>query len=736
MNELIPKNKFYTPQEITNMKLSGLPCSIRAIGDLIKRENWQGQGVSMARKRSGRGGGWEYSPLLFPPTAQDDFVFKYFNDMDRKSRAKNPKFYIKIDAEKVRKLAFKNALAEAENTPQLPTEIEDRIRLLACVEDFKAQYNNGKSRVEAERIFCEMYNSGQADFEVVLQETIKSISVPTLKRWRKELKAGGHSKLAKKRGGRVGTSVLSTYHKGEIAEAIVGHIVRNQFIKTPEIRDYILADFGNILDVEGREVSMPSIRSFERFIANFKIERENALLKITDPDKYKNSKAFVGFNMNSHINYFNQKWEIDASPTDIITTEGRYNLYALIDIFSRRVMIHISKSASTEASLNLIRRAILEWGVPTEIATDNGTDFVSKRFKLALESVGVAQHVCAPFSPEQKGTVERVIGTINRSLMPTLSGFIGHNVADRKQIEARKSFSRRLGEGDAKAFGVDVTPEQLQEYCDSWANDKYAHKKHRGIGVTPFEKQQSCSKEIKIFKDERVLDLLLSPLASGDGFRTITKHGLRIDSEVYWGGLLVAGERVFVRHDPADAGRVFVYKDNKTDFICEAICPNLRGVDPKQLHKEIKAQQAENINREVAPLLRAARKIKSSDVAAKILSSHAENSKDVAAFPKREIAHDNENIETANDIAKGYVPVQKHDVKQAKIVDLAKVKSTKRGQKEITADYEKCIEVLRKIEAGLSVDETLSQWATRYQNSIDFKSEQKMAEWFGAANGN
>ena len=180
----------------------------------------------------------------------------------------------------------------------------------------------------------------------------------------------------------------------------------------------------------------------------------------------------------------------------------------------------------------------------------------------------------------------------------------------RKKIEARKSFARRLGEGDDKAFMVEVTPDQLQEYCNSWANDKYAHKLHRGIGVTPFEKQQSCTHVIKVIRDERALDLLLSEIASGDGFRTITKQGLRIDGEIYWGGMLVAGDRVFVRHDPADAGRVFVFSDNKVDFICEAICPILRGVDPKQLHKEIKAQQAENINREVAPLLRAARKVK------------------------------------------------------------------------------------------------------------------------------
>ena len=106
------------------------------------------------------------------------------------------------------------------------------------------------------------------------------------------------------------------------------------------------------------------------------------------------------------------------------------------------------------------------------------------------------------------------------------------------------------------------------------------------------------------------------------------------------------------------------------------------------------------------------------------------------AFPKQEITHTNENLKIADDAMSGYEPVQKHDVPQAEIVALADVKIAKRGQKEITADYKKCCEILADIEAGKNVDEKLSQWAERYQHSIDFKAEKKMDEWFNTANGN
>lgn len=102
----------------------------------------------------------------------------------------------------------------------------------------------------------------------------------------------------------------------------------------------------------------------------------------------------------------------------------------------------------------MIRKGILTWGVPAAIKSDNGSDFVSYRFQQALLSLGIEHRVCTPFTPEAKPHVERVIGTMQRDLMPMLPGFVGHSVADRKKIEARKTFAARLGEDRKKLFNV------------------------------------------------------------------------------------------------------------------------------------------------------------------------------------------------------------------------------------------------------------------------------------------
>ncbi|PCI85748.1 MAG: hypothetical protein COB24_11825 [Hyphomicrobiales bacterium] len=731
MSSIIPKNIFLNAQEIADNSFDGLPTTESAIIRKSKDEKWQDAGEDLARKRSGRGGGWEYNPSIFPETAQLDFIRKYYANINAEAQARNPEFFAEMQAEKhaVEIIDASRILTENE-----ASERDAKLDILSRSTRFRDQYDGTKK--QADIAFCEMYNSGQADFECVIYPAVKSISLPSLKRWRKKLQSGDYAKLASNHGGRKGTSIFDTYNKGEIGLKIVGYILHQSHYTAHHIRDLIIVDFGEAIEIDGALKPMPHVRTFERWITNFHAENRNLVTRITDPDAYKNKIKFVGQNMNSHIKYFNQKWEIDASPTDILTTKGRRNLYALIDIYSRRVMIYISKSASTEASLTLIRRAIMEWGVPDEISTDNGTDFVSKRFKMALNSLAIHQHICSPFSPEQKGTVERVIGTINRDLMPTLAGFVGHNVTDRKKLEARNSFSKRLGEKSTDAFDVEVTPEQLQEYCDSWANNKYAHRKHGTLGVTPFEKQQSCKKPVRIIENERALDLLLADIASGGGYRIVSKHGIKLDGENYWGSQLVVGDTVFIRHDPTNAGRLLVFDEDKTTFLCEAICATLHGVDPKQLIKEIKAEQAANFARDAAPMIREAKKVKASEVATKILSRHAANSEGVTAFPKQEIAHTTDSLKTAEATFEGYEPVGSHDVPEAVIVDLADVKkSKKRGVKEITADYKKCCKVLADVEAGKEVNTELASWANIFQNSVDFKSEQQLEKYFAKANG-
>lgn len=73
MSLQLPLKEWFTAQEIADAALPDLPNTMQAIADLAKRQDWRGN-PDFARRRSGRGGGWEYHWRLFPARAQRELI--------------------------------------------------------------------------------------------------------------------------------------------------------------------------------------------------------------------------------------------------------------------------------------------------------------------------------------------------------------------------------------------------------------------------------------------------------------------------------------------------------------------------------------------------------------------------------------------------------------------------------------------------------------------------------------
>ncbi|WP_444453205.1 transposase [Rhodobacter capsulatus] len=142
-----------------------------------------------------------------------------------------------------------------------------------------------------------------------------------------------------------------------------------------------------------------------------------------------------------------------------LATEGmlagkrRHSIYLAIDIWSRRVrvLVLVTRSPRAEAVAMLLRACILAWGVPRRVKTEKGSDFKAKSISRLFAAMQIEHELSAPYEPKSKGNVERAIGTFQRDLA-TCPGFIGHSVADRKVIESRKAFSKRLGMSELDLF--------------------------------------------------------------------------------------------------------------------------------------------------------------------------------------------------------------------------------------------------------------------------------------------
>ena len=717
--------EWFTAQELASLSLSNIPSSKQGVLNKAEREEWR------SRDRIASGGGKEYHISNLPDQAQIELLERL----------------IGTDA-----IAPSPTYAPEAQINQITAEDRRNARLIIVGLFKRFLSSTGLGILAAEQSFLKFYQKEGCDSTSLLvpdwvYKIYPDLSSRSLHRWRAaSKKETALNDITDKYGNRKGTGVLDRAEKGEVATYIKALVTQNAHLTAGHIRDLCRSKFGITLQIQQRngEVEpkpLPKVRTFERFIAEFKKENADLILKLTDPDAYKNKVMLATGRADAHIERLNQEWEIDASPADVLCVDGRYNLYAMVDIYSRRSKVLVTKTPRTEASLTLIRHTIKEWGVPEIIKTDNGSDFISHRFQTSLLALGIEQDVCSPYSPEKKPFVERFFGTLHRDLGPLLPGFIGHNVADRKKIEAKKSFAQRMGEKDHQAFAVSMTAEELQDYINNWVNGRYERRVHGTLGVSPFDKANSWKGSIKTISNERSLDILLAPIAGGQGYRTVTKKGIRVERGQFFAPelALYVGKQVFIRHDPTDMGVIYVY-DEKENFICKAQDYERLGIDRIELSQKAKAAQKEHIKEQTKEIKRVARSIKPEDFINACLKDANEETKNIIALPKPTTEHTSKGLTEAERAVfqpkfnEQTVLNDKQKKAHEVLIKEITLPISKKESEETREDrFRKALKVERLIADGEVVSEKDAKWLVGYKNAPEYRSQKSMLEDFGEA---
>lgn len=644
--------EWFTARELADFCLEGLPSTQPGVFLKARKYNWS------FRERTASGGGLEYHISNLPAAAQIEIIQKMVGEKTLSAMAETCRTFECLTPE------FTTPASTADDLKNA------KIIIVGLFDQFCA--TSGLLITKAEEPFLTYYRNQRAakNYTFVPEwvfNAVPDFSIPSLRRWRKSCEKAALRELSGKYGNRKGSSILNRAEEGKVAHFIAATLVSQPQLRAGHIRDLVRANFGVMLRIKDvkngvvSEVHLPKIRSFERHINEWKDTNAQIHMKITNPDRYKNhhqmaigsqSQAAIGLN---HI------WEIDASPVDALCIDGRYTLYAIVDVWSRRAMFMISKTPKTEASLQMIRRAIMAWGVPQIIKTDNGSDFKSNRFMKALIGIEVTQKLCKPYTPEGKPHVERVIKTIQHQLMPILPGYVGHDVGERSQIEARKTFAQNLEVDDKEAFMVSMTHDSLASMVSQWAEDKYNMAPHGSLnGMSPFAKAASWAGVIKKVNSERALDLLLAEIAGKDGFRVIGKKGLRIDGRLYYGaGLeLHSRERVMVRHDPDDFSKVYVFHEDG-QFLCEAIdYETLPSEERSELAAHAKASQKAAIKEPIVALRRAAKEydLTPENISKTILDLATADRANLVELPRPFVAYDTPALVAAEEAIENSEP--------------------------------------------------------------------------------
>ena len=346
--------------------------------------------------------------------------------------------------------------------------------------------------------------------------------------------------------------------------------------------------------------TMPSYDALNNYFNEWKKKNMEQFIFSKSPDDWKNKYKIALGDESEKAKARNEYWEFDATPADVICSDGkRYTILGLIDIATRRVIFRVEERNDAYAVSRLLREGILKFGIPETIVIDNGKEFTSNHFESVCFNLKIDLLIAPPFSGEKKPFIERAFGTLARGLFAELDGFIGHDVSMREEIQARKSFGHKiLAQEKAKKrskeeldafeklwmikkenvgikFESALSKDELQEMINLWVTKLYEQKKHGGLkNKSPMKMWNSFNRPVKSISDERMLDLLLGKSV----IKTVSKKGIRYNGCVYWHDELLHWNKHKVKIMlQEDMGKVIVYDMNTMKLICEAIDLNHLG---------------------------------------------------------------------------------------------------------------------------------------------------------------
>lgn len=628
--------------------LPGMPRDAKTVRQRAEKEGWR------SRPRTGRGGGVEYRPTLPPETTAHLDALALAGTLvetaeARLGSAEAARLALRAEFDQRASQAcsehgLKQSIGLAERAQQ---RMDRRLEILQAWERLKGKHGLGVDA--ADKRFVDAYNEGDATLGISTRtrEAEGRLSDRTLRAWRKMMRERGIVGLAGAYGNRKGTSKID--RQEPLRKFVQAMLVTHPHSRAPQVMQAVKTRMAG-------DVELPSMRSLERWIEQWRRENKELLTAIANPDGWKNSYMVAFGSYSDGIDRPNQKWELDSTPADVMLTDGRHSIIGVIDVNPRRLKLLVSKTSKATAVAALIRRALLDWGVPETAKTDNGSDYTSKHITRVFSALEVKQELCEPFSPWQKPHIERAFGTFARSLMELLPNFIGHNVAERSEIRARQSFADRLMKR-GEVLDISMSSEEFQEFCDRWCDDVYAHNPHEGLkGRTPFEVLNSYRGRLRTIADERALDILLAEAPGGDGgFVTVQKKGVRVGGAWFIAPELegYVGQRVRALYDGMehDLGRLFIFGGPEMQFICLAECPERTGLDRREVAIKAKELQKKRVQEQRRALKEAAKKVGVDDIAQEILRDRARAAGKLTALPRPTDAHESAGLTAAADAA-------------------------------------------------------------------------------------
>ena len=93
----------------------------------------------------------------------------------------------------------------------------------------------------------------------------------------------------------------------------------------------------------------------------------------------------------------------------------------LVDYYSKRPLVIALLSQTSRAVIAERERIFADFGVPKELNTDNGSQFVNCEFKQFCRANGIRHSTSSPSHQRSNGLAERTVQTVKKSLVKCLA---------------------------------------------------------------------------------------------------------------------------------------------------------------------------------------------------------------------------------------------------------------------------------------------------------------------------
>ena len=200
----------------------------------------------------------------------------------------------------------------------------------------------------------------------------------------------------------------------------------------------------------------------------------------------------------------------------------------------------------------------IAYGIPNNLVTDQGKEFIGKDLSDACESLGIIIDTAPIKTPQFKGGIERNFGTLNTGFFHQIDGTTFSNYLEKGDYDSEKQACVSLKELEA-SLAIHI----VDEYCEKY---------HHGLEGVPARRWEYALKTNFLPRfppDNETLRILLGRME----YRVIQKYGIDFENIRYncqdlaYLRLKKAGEKVKIKYHPGDLSRVYVFNEFENIYI-------------------------------------------------------------------------------------------------------------------------------------------------------------------------